>query len=164
MTVRLRPVQTDDQEFLYQLYASTRAVEMAMWSWPEAQAMAFLQMQFRARELQYAAYPHAQDQIILWNEQPAGRWLLARPAGEIRLVEIALLPAYQRRGIGTQILEALQNTAQTKQLAIRLHVAYDNPARLWYTRHGFAVLEDRGTHWLMEWPNRAYSGESNTDG
>lgn len=146
----LRLAGAEDDAFLLALYASTRAAEMAAWGWTEAQAQAFLQMQFRAQR-GHAAYPNATEQIIEWVGQAVGHWLIARPKREIRLVDVALLPSHQRLGIGTHLLQDLQRTARAERLPIRLHVAYDNPARFWYEQHGFNLLEDRGSHWLMEW-------------
>ncbi len=143
-------MRADDEAFLFALYANTRAAEVAAWGWAEAQAQAFLQMQFRAQR-GHAAYPNAVEMIIEWEGNAVGHWLIARPDGEIRLVDVALLSAHQRLGIGTYLLQDLQRMAQSEGLPIRLHVAYDNPARFWYKRHGFKLLEDRGSHWLMEW-------------
>ena len=147
----LRLAGAADDAFLLALYGSTRAAEMAAWGWTETQRAAFLQLQFRAQQQHYAAYPNAQDLIILWDEQPVGRWLVARPEGEIRLADVALLPTHQGQGIGARLLRDLQRAAQSEGRPIRLHVAYDNRARFWYARHGFAVALDRGSHWLMEW-------------
>jgi ribosomal protein S18 acetylase RimI-like enzyme len=151
-SIQLRLAEAGDEDFLLRLYSTTRAAEVAAWGWPEAQRTAFLQMQFRAQR-GHSAYPNATEQIVLWEGEAVGHWLIARPEGEIRLVDVALLPAHQRLGIGTTLLQDLQRTAQTERLPIRLRVAYDNPARFWYARHGFIQLEDRGSHWLMEWPN-----------
>ena len=148
--VSLRIACVDDEAFLFALYASTRAAEIAAWGWAEAQVQAFLQMQFRAQR-GHVAYPNAVEQIIEWEGNAVGHWLIARPDGEIRMVDVALLPAQQGLGIGTHLLQGLQRTAHSEGLPIRLHVAYDNPARFWYERHGFKLLEDRGSHWLMEW-------------
>ena len=51
--VLLRPITTDDTDFLYQLYASTRADEMALVNWPEQQKTDFLSMQFNAQHKYY---------------------------------------------------------------------------------------------------------------
>ncbi len=151
----LRSVSAEDESFLFGLYASTRATEIAAWGWTEAQAQVFLQMQFRAQR-GHAAYPNAVEQVIEWEGNAVGHWLIALAEAEIRLIDVALLPAQQRQGIGTYLLQGLQRTAQHEGLPIHLHVAYDNPARFWYERHGFNLLEDRGAHWLMEWRAIAY--------
>jgi ribosomal protein S18 acetylase RimI-like enzyme len=157
MPITLRPATAEDEAFLYELYASTRAAEVAAWGWTPAQAQQFLQMQFRAQR-GYAAYPGATEQIIEWEGQSVGHWMVGRSADEIRLIDIALLPEYQRRGFGTSLLKDLQRTARDERKPIRLHVAYGNPARLWYERHGFKLLAERGAHELMEWHDDLKSG------
>ena len=44
MPVTLRPLHADDELFLFALYCSTRADEIAAWGWEPAQREAFLQM------------------------------------------------------------------------------------------------------------------------
>ncbi len=151
----LRLAGVEDESFLFALYASQRAAEIAAWGWTDAQAQVFLHMQFRAQR-GHAAYPNAVEQVIEWGGNAVGHWVIARGEAEIRLVDVALLPAHQRQGFGTYLLQDLQRTAQHEGLPIHLHVAYDNPARFWYERHGFDLLEDRGAHWLMEWRAAAY--------
>ena len=49
----LRPEHDEDLEFLYSLYASTRADEMAMVNWTEEETLDFLRMQFAAQRKYY---------------------------------------------------------------------------------------------------------------
>ena len=53
------PDDPDDEDFLWRLYVSTRAPEVAAFGWPPEQQEAFLRMQYRARRGSYytAAYP-----------------------------------------------------------------------------------------------------------
>jgi hypothetical protein len=46
----LRPVQEEDEALLLEIYASTRADEMALVPWNGAQKQAFLHMQFSAQQ------------------------------------------------------------------------------------------------------------------
>ena len=59
-SIALRPIGPDDLEFLFRVYASTRAAEMAVVPWDEAQKEAFLRMQFAAQDSYYHAnFPSA---------------------------------------------------------------------------------------------------------
>ena len=49
--IELLPVAEDDREFLYRVYASTRADELAAVPWDRAQKEAFLRAQFDAGSL-----------------------------------------------------------------------------------------------------------------
>src|SRR5262249_18789968 len=51
--VTLRPAVADDEAFLYELYCSTRAEEIAAFGWDRAQRDAFLQLQFRGVQRHY---------------------------------------------------------------------------------------------------------------
>jgi hypothetical protein len=53
LTISLRPVLSDDEEFLFSVYVSTRADEMNLVDWHTAQKKAFLRMQFRAQSHAY---------------------------------------------------------------------------------------------------------------
>ena len=105
MPTSLRPIKEEDQSFLYRLYASTRQEELAVLDWSEAQKEAFLQMQFNAQHKFYTEqFSQAEFQIIEQDQEPIGRLYVDRRDDEIRLIDIALLPAYRNRGIGSSYL------------------------------------------------------------
>jgi ribosomal protein S18 acetylase RimI-like enzyme len=163
----LRPALDADEPFLYALYASTRAAEFAAWGFPEAQQKMFLDLQFRAQQQHYAAYPNTAHWIIeaqcAGAIQPIGRLLIARLTDEIRLVDIALLPDFRNQGIGAELVRWVQAEAGNNNQAVRLHVAADSPALSFYTRLGFRLLEDRNTHWFMEWRAANTNQRNETD-
>ncbi len=147
-----RPYQPTDAPFLYQLYASTRADEIAVWGWNPTQQELFLQMQFQAQQRHYAAqYPAATHQIIVGDASPVGRILTARTPPEIWLVDIALLPTHRNQGIGTRLIQDLLQEARAASQSVRLHVAKTNlVAMRLYTRLGFTSIADDGMYILME--------------
>ena len=105
MSIELRMVAPEDHGFLYSVYASTRADEMRLANWDTRQIEAFLRMQFGAQLAFYAEhYPNARYQIILLDGQRAGRLYTDWWASEIRIMDIALLPEYRGRGIGSTVL------------------------------------------------------------
>jgi ribosomal protein S18 acetylase RimI-like enzyme len=160
----LRPVQEEDQELLLEVYSSTRADEMALVPWDAAQKKTFLQMQFSAQHQYYQAnYPGADFQIILVNNQLAGRIYADRRADEIRLMDIALLPEHRNRGIGSRLIKDLLAEAQQANKPVRIHVEKFNPALRLYERLGFSIIDDRGVYWFMEWrPQEVNSAASLT--
>ena len=102
----------DDRSFLLAVYASTREPELAAVEWDAAQKAAFVEMQFDAQHAYYQEhYAGAAFDVILVFGQPAGRLYVAREDDEIRIVDIALLPEYCNRGIGTTLLGGLQSEA-----------------------------------------------------
>lgn len=152
VSVTLRAARDEDEEFLFALYSSTRRDEMAVWGWPAAQQEMFLRMQYRALAQRYAAEREVSDhQIILDDDRPIGRLLVARTADDIRLADIALLPEQRGRGIGAALIGDLQDEAERAGLPLRLHVTRDNRAAQLYQRLGFIITGDIGSHFKMEW-------------
>lgn len=152
MSVTFRPIQPEDMEFLYQVYASTRQDEMALTGWDPAAIGSFLRTQFQAQHTYYQQhYQQTRFQIVLLDGNPIGRLYLAYWADEIRIVDIALLPEYCRRGLGTAMLHDIFEEARQLKVAVRIHVEIFNPALHWYTRLGFRKVEDRGVYYFMEW-------------
>jgi GNAT superfamily N-acetyltransferase len=150
--VALRPIQPDDEEFLGRVYASTRTEELAPLPWSEDEKAAFLRSQFAAQHRYYQEnYTSSRFEVVLVEGRPAGRLYVARWPEEIRVIDIALLPEFRRRGIGTALLRSLLEEARTSGLPVRIHVERFNPALAVYEKLGFRPLEDRGVYLFLEW-------------
>src|SRR5215213_7051656 len=151
--VALRPVTPEDGRLLLDVYASTRADELAQIPWDEAQREAFLRMQLAARDRSYRMYYQGlEDSVILFEDRPAGRLLVVRGESEFRLADIALLPEYRRAGLGTALVKELMEEAGRRGLPLRLQVEKWNAgARRLYERLGFATTGENDTHFQMEY-------------
>ena len=151
MTVTFRPIRSDDEVFLSQVYASTRLDELAVTDWNDAQKAAFLQMQFVAQHKFYQEnYTDTDFLVVLQDNTPIGRLYVARWKDEIRIVDIALLPLYRGSGAGTTILQSLLAEADAVGKPVRIHVERNNPALRLYQRLGFVMIEDKGVYLFME--------------
>jgi ribosomal protein S18 acetylase RimI-like enzyme len=154
--ISLRPTTVEDNEFLYRVYASTRQEELAQVDWNTAQKEAFLRMQFEAQAKYYSEnYVGAQFQIVLLKDTPVGRLYVARWAKEIRIMDIALLPEYRGRGIGSALLKEILAEGQARGVPVTIHVERLNPALHLYDRLGFRLAEDKGVYYLLEWTAHA---------
>jgi ribosomal protein S18 acetylase RimI-like enzyme len=80
------------------------------------------------------------DFCIIETEHPIGRFYVHRGTEEIRLIDVALLSAWQRRGIGSAYVDALLAEAKGAGLPVSLHVEPQNPARRLYLRAGFRCV------------------------
>ena len=158
--VALRPVTDADEQLLYEVYASTRADELAQVLWSEAQRAAFLKMQLTARDRSYRMhYPDIVDRIVVVGQQPAGRLIIVREGAEMRLADIALLPQYRRRGIGTALVKELMAEADETGRPLRLQVERPNEqAKRLYERLGFTTTGENDTHFQMEYRAGAPAG------
>jgi ribosomal protein S18 acetylase RimI-like enzyme len=150
--VALRPAAPEDERLLLEIYAGTRADELAQVSWSGAQREAFLKMQLSARDRSYRMYyAGLEDSVILFNGQAVGRLLVVRGDEEFRLADIALLPEHRRAGIGTALVRELIEEAGRENKPLRLQVEKSNPQALrLYERLGFATTGENDTHIQME--------------
>lgn len=151
--ITLRPITSEDEAFLYQVYAHSRDEEMALVDWDAQQKEAFLRMQHHAQHTYYTEqYPHADFQVICRNHQPIGRIYIDRRKEEIQLVDIALLPAYRNQGIGTGLLNDLLHEARQANLPVRLYVDQQGKtAKPLYERLGFYTISAQELTAYMEW-------------
>lgn len=148
----LRDEQEGDVFFLERLYASTRQEELAQSGWDAATRETFLASQFRAQREHYRRqYAKDQFQIIVQGQEPIGRLYVGRWRDEIRVIDIALLPQWRGRGIGTSLLRDVMREAALRRVPVRIHVETFNPARKLYERLGFVTIEDKGVYLLQEW-------------
>ena len=150
--VRLRAVEPADEDFLLQVYAASRADELALVPWDEEQKRAFIRQQFEAQHAQYyQRFPDAEYSIILYRDQPVGRFWIGRTPEQIRLLDIAILPEFQNRGVGAALLKTLLAESERTNLPLRHMVFKLNTAALrFYARFGFSQIEDVGSHIHME--------------
>jgi ribosomal protein S18 acetylase RimI-like enzyme len=152
-----RPITADDEAFLYQVYASTRAEELAQVPWTETEKADFLRMQFTAQHRSYhEQFPDASFQIILLDGHSIGRLYLNRNADEILVIDIALLPEHRNRGLGGAIMREILSEAARANTPVHIHVEHLNRALHLYERLGFSKIGVDSVYFLMEWrPRRA---------
>jgi len=147
-----RSITPDDENFLYSLYASTREEELSQTTWTESEKEAFLRQQFTAQHQFYIEqFTQAKFDIVLVENEPVGRLYVDRRDDEIRLIDIALLPEYRNKGIGTSLINDLCEEAANRNKPLRIHVEKFNPALHLYKRLGFTEMKDSGVYYLMEW-------------
>jgi ribosomal protein S18 acetylase RimI-like enzyme len=157
----LRPVTEADEPFLFALYSSTRAMEMALVDWPVEQQQSFLQMQFGAQQEHYGAnFPLAEHKIILLDQEAVGRIYVDRAGDEIRLLDITITPEARNGGIGRQLMGDLQAEATVSGRPVRFYVwQLNHDAQRFYRRLGFEEAGEAGAYIAMEWrPAANYHG------
>jgi GNAT superfamily N-acetyltransferase len=153
--VTLRPITAADDAFLFRLYASVREQELAPVPWSDEQKTAFLRYQFDLQHQHYTSnYPGATLDVIEIEGEPAGRLYVCPRAAEIRIMDIAFLPEFRGRGLGTVFLEQLQDLGRRTGRTVTIHVERENPALQLYQRLGFEIAGDVGVYWFLEWTPR----------
>ena len=150
--ISLRPATTEDREFLLALFKSSRGEDLRELGWDEDRIGEFLGMQFEAQQrLDQHEYQRADEQIVLCEQQSAGRLMVERRDHEIRCVEVALVPAHRNTGIGTFLIRQLQDEARLANKPLRLGVIRFSRAVSLFERLGFVRTSETGTHFQMEW-------------
>lgn len=151
----------EDQNFLAEVYADSRAGEMARTGWPADEVAAFLRSQFDLQDAQYRRlYPGAEFLVVESGGVRAGRLYLCQFADRLQLMDIALLHPYRGKGIGTALMRQVQQRAEGLGLPVRLYVERDNPARRLHVRLGFRPIGEHGLYELMEWQSPASAGKA----
>ena len=150
-SISFRPETPEDHDFLLGLYASTRAAEMAVVPWTDQEKDSFVRMQFFAQSKHYKESYDADWLIVLREGQPIGRLYLHQLEGDLRIVDITLLPEQRGQGLGRMLLEELMEKAGAKGDKVSIHVENFNPALRLYERLGFREVSTYGVYYLMEW-------------
>jgi ribosomal protein S18 acetylase RimI-like enzyme len=149
-TLSLRPAGPADGPLLRALFASGFHQELAYLA-PE-QRETFLELQWQAREHDYRGrYPDADDQVVVLGGVAVGRLLVARGERDLAIVDLALLPEFRGRGIGSELLRRLLDEATAARAVVQLHVAATNPAMHLYQRFGFTKVGESGPYVRLAW-------------
>jgi ribosomal protein S18 acetylase RimI-like enzyme len=149
-SLRCRPQLPGDETFLWEVYAGTRQEELDLTDWGPEQRKVFLDSQFKAMRVSYASqFPRGEFSVIMLGAQRIGLMVVDRAQNELRLVDIALLPEFRGRGIGTFFLRELVSESALAQKPLRLHVLTGSRPRRLYARLGFVKIEEDGPyeHW-----------------
>lgn len=145
-------VTQEDEAFLYEVYAQTRADEMLAMGWDREQGEAFLRMQFDMQRRSYAMqYPSAEHRIVLRDGVRVGRIMTDVREEALLLVDVSLVSSHRNQGIGTRLIRDLQQQAAESGRGVRLHVVNGNPAQQLYERLGFRVTGESFPYVAMEW-------------
>lgn len=156
----LRPARPADFPFLLRLYGETRAVELSVTPWPEAQKQAFIKDQFRLQHLHYLQRSPAADFWLIERIDPdgrreaIGRLYLDRSDREWKAIDLSLLAKARGAGIGGALIQAVQTAAvEAGADALSLYVEKTNQgARRLYARLGFEAEPSAfPSHIRMRW-------------
>ena len=152
MNITRRKATDQDAGFLLDLFKAVRGPEFAIAGLPPAQLDMLLNMQFQAQTSSYRAqFPDADHQIVLVDGATAGRTLVDRSSEQLVLVDISILPAYQKGGVGSALVGELIAEARAAGLPVRCSVGVSNPGSLrFHQRLGFRVVSQDPVYCELE--------------
>ncbi|NML04396.1 GNAT family N-acetyltransferase [Sphingomonas sp. G-3-2-10] len=151
----LRAEAAEDEAFLRRLFVSGRHAEFAAAGLADAQIEMLLAQQFNLQRSHYrAAYADADWWVVEHRGEAVGRLYVARAMDGRHLVDIALMPEWQGKGLGGALLDRVLADAAAAGRPVHLHVRPHNPARLLYLRKGFVETGLDGADVAMTWKPR----------
>ena len=154
-TLSVRPEADHDADaaFSFDLFARTRAAEMAGMPLGEPGRTALLHMQFRSMTETYRrAFPNARFEIVELDGTPIGRLVTDVQADCVYYVDIALLPERQGGGIATTLMNAVLEEPRRLGLPARVKVLSTNTASLRLCqRLGMTLHADLPPYVELEW-------------
>jgi ribosomal protein S18 acetylase RimI-like enzyme len=136
--IRLRMATDADAAFLFELFRATRGGPLRLGGLPEAMIDNLLTMQYRARNQGYGErFPEVRRLVVETADGPIGELIEHDEADAVYIVDIALLPDQQQRGIGTVLVRSVMEQA-TARGGVRAIVMVNNAASLkMFGRLGF---------------------------
>ena len=138
--IDLRPARDEDGDLLWRIHCtSMRPPVEATWGWDEALQRTYFE----------ASLGEGSRQIVRVGGADAGVLSVEARADHVFLKTIALLPEFQGRGIGTQVVRRVIDQAAGLGLPVRLQVLKANRARGLYERLGFREYAQTPTHVQM---------------
>lgn len=139
----LRPATSRDTELLWRIQRlALGSYVTAIFGTDEAAQRSFFDDHFSVEA----------HEVIRVEGQDAGYLLYETRGDHVYLANVALLPEFQRRGVGAEVVRHVVAQANALGLPVRLQVLRSNPARNFYERLGFELVGETDTHWLLARP------------
>lgn len=88
--------------------------------------------------------------IIEYNNQSVGFITIKKLTGRIHIEKFCILPEFQNRGIGSQILDIILQDLEP-HLKVTLQLFYNNPVIALYLRHGFSEYRRNSKYIYLEY-------------
>jgi ribosomal protein S18 acetylase RimI-like enzyme len=153
-----RPATERDFDFLWNLHRNElrphilAAYPVDPWRWDDD----------GQRRVLRALYSPPCTRVILVAGQPAGALQVTREHNRLVLDYIALAAPYQGRGLGTCVLQHLQDRARHLNLPIELQVGRTNPALRLYRRLGFEITRTTTLLYWLRWEPQGWRQKENS--
>ena len=140
---QLVPVTEVHRDFLFSLFEKTFGMPLLSAGLPEALAEQLVRQQFDVKEAAYRNdFPEAQHCIIEIEGDAVGQLRMFRGERDARIVDISILPDWQRKGLGSAVLKDMLRAAQHEHRALKLSVERNSAALHLYRKLGFQTVHE----------------------
>ena len=141
---RIRPAMLFDQPALFAIHETLFRDDISrIWGWDDRSQL----------ENFHKEWNEVETLVIHQEGRLAGYIQKAIHPDHIYVLNLAVMPEHQSRGIGAHVLAMLQEEARAQGKELRLSVFKINPRALtFYLRHGFVVNEVTETSTKLHWP------------
>jgi GNAT superfamily N-acetyltransferase len=141
MPVTTRLATAADHELLRRIHhaAYRDVVERQFGRWDEAEQDSYFEKSLGGHDIA----------IIELDGRAIGSLAVVESESSVQLLEIQILPEYQSRGFGTQLVQCELARAASLGKPLRLQVLRANRARELYERLGLRVVGHTQIHYLM---------------
>jgi ribosomal protein S18 acetylase RimI-like enzyme len=148
----LRPATEADSDLLLEIFESARP-DFALIPLAPNLKSELVAQQRRAQLLHYAAaYPGAQYLVLEADGTAVGQLILWQDDSELRIVDVAVLPAHRGRGLGHLLMTQLQHQAREARLPLRLAVwGWNDGALRLYRSLGFEQTGENAGYLELCW-------------
>lgn len=157
LAVRSEAGGASEEAFLYLLFSSIKAPEMAFMAVDARQKEFLLQMQFKSMNATYRQrFPKARFEIVELDRWPVGRIVTDVQERCVYYVDVALMPQASGAGIGTALMTAMLDEPRRLGLPARAKVlSYNIPSLRMFHRLGFIKVAANLPYVDLEWRHAA---------
>jgi ribosomal protein S18 acetylase RimI-like enzyme len=141
----LRPATAGDEAFVRRVFLEASNAALASAGLPAVALAGLIELQYGARLAQWrSTYPSFVQYVLERDGEATGVCCLA-DGDEVRVIDLAVLPSYQRQGIASDVLRQVAS----RGLPVRLSVWQDDAgARALYAGAGFRAAGDAENGYL----------------
>jgi len=140
MKIELTPLNKTDIDFAFEAKKQAMGPHIeAKWGWDET-------FQWTLHEQRFNEKPWF---IILVNGESVGTVSIHDVGEHTRFGEFYLLSKFQRKGIGTKILQKFLSECDAESKKVTLEYLKWNPVGSLYKRNGFEVISENEIHYFM---------------
>jgi ribosomal protein S18 acetylase RimI-like enzyme len=145
--VSLRAVCLADEPFLLTLRKLTMTAHLQEASQPTDDAEHMARIHFHIEDARIIQLKKEDEEVE--NKVDVGLLKAYRSDGYWIILQIQVLPEYQKQGIGTEAIKIILAAAKRENVTVRLGVLKQNHARRLYERLGFVISSETEIDYRM---------------